>query len=254
MITECAENNGEGEVTVDSNATETENNYNEQTRADLYVLELKDKLNEVFNCVQTITNSKVEKSKYYYDRNIKPSEYKEESLFEPCMNFEFIFEVRRKDFSKSALLRKIVKCEWNLEKMSLEPNPLSQSNRLSRSTINSGVVEKHSTIQVNRGRKSKTRRLSKPAFISGTLRKICGEARRTYKLLFKIDRRTITNPVDQQDKSLNENCHNLHENQDKPLKLSRNPQVIKRLFQINTWQIKWSIGREILAKVFDLRN
>ncbi|RNA33995.1 hypothetical protein BpHYR1_002840 [Brachionus plicatilis] len=50
---------------------------------------------------------------------------------------------KRKDFTKSALLRKIVKCEWNLEKMSLEPNPLSQSNRLSRSTTNSGVVETH---------------------------------------------------------------------------------------------------------------
>ncbi|RNA11360.1 hypothetical protein BpHYR1_051488 [Brachionus plicatilis] len=30
MVTECAENNGEGEVTVDLNATETENNYNVQ--------------------------------------------------------------------------------------------------------------------------------------------------------------------------------------------------------------------------------
>lgn len=71
--------------------------------------------------------------------------------------------------------------------MSLEPNPISQSNRLSRSTKNSGVVETHSTIQVNRGQKSKTRRLSKPALISGTLRKICGEARRTYKLLLHFE-------------------------------------------------------------------
>ncbi|RNA32966.1 hypothetical protein BpHYR1_002467 [Brachionus plicatilis] len=41
-ITESAKNNGGGEVPVDLNATETENNCNEQKRVDQYVPELKD--------------------------------------------------------------------------------------------------------------------------------------------------------------------------------------------------------------------
>ncbi|RNA32958.1 hypothetical protein BpHYR1_002459 [Brachionus plicatilis] len=56
MITESADNNGEGKVTFDLNATETENNYNEQKRVDQYVLELKDKLKEVFNCRNVFKN------------------------------------------------------------------------------------------------------------------------------------------------------------------------------------------------------
>ncbi|RNA42581.1 Retrovirus-related Pol poly from transposon [Brachionus plicatilis] len=87
------------------------------------------------------------------------------------------------------------------------------------------------------------------------------------------DRRTITNPVDQQDKSINDYYHNLQGNQvrvefDCPVpdvQLTENKSflesrsdtgltVIRRLFQINTWHIKWSIGREILAKVVELRN
>jgi len=64
IIAESAEYNEEGEVTVDLNATETENNYNEKSQVYQYVSELREKFKEVFNCVQTITNSKIEKVKF----------------------------------------------------------------------------------------------------------------------------------------------------------------------------------------------
>ncbi|RNA06952.1 hypothetical protein BpHYR1_048530 [Brachionus plicatilis] len=74
---------GEGDCTVDLSQTEhnyqndADNNYDRETPVDFYIKELREKFTEVYKCVQTTTDSKVEKSKVYHNRNIKPNEYKE---------------------------------------------------------------------------------------------------------------------------------------------------------------------------------
>lgn len=54
--------------------------YSENQEVNFYVKELKEKFRSVYKCVQENTNSKVEKSKLYYDRNLKPMDYKKGDL------------------------------------------------------------------------------------------------------------------------------------------------------------------------------
>ncbi|CAF0929655.1 unnamed protein product [Brachionus calyciflorus] len=71
--------NGEGVLTANDNNNQ-DNNYDEATKVDFYVKELKEKFLEVYNCVQNNTDSKVKKTKFYHDRNLKPNDYKVDEL------------------------------------------------------------------------------------------------------------------------------------------------------------------------------